>query len=99
MESSTASSVTSFLSIGDVVELGTLLSARFSTGAVLWGAGRKCYSLIPDLANWAPASEAQVKSVTVCPGTQPFPPAPQRICCQRGKKDHCFWRLEPAKRH
>ena len=34
-----------------------------------------------DPANWAPASEAQVKSVMVCPGTQPSPRFPSGIRC------------------
>ena len=47
-------------------------------GAALGESGGRGIRSELDPANWAPASEAQVKSVMVCPGTQPFPPTPQR---------------------
>jgi len=56
---------------------------------VLRGAGGRATRSELDRANWAPASEAQVKSVMVCPGTQPIPPAPQQMHCQHAKTNRC----------
>jgi hypothetical protein len=48
-------------------------------GVPTGGLGRESHSLEFDQANWGPASEAQVKSVKVCPGTQLSRPSPPRI--------------------